>query len=493
MNRSILIVICDFLLVSLLAFSAVDISKTTREGVPRQVQTTIATNRVDDRQDLAAVMRLALEEERKGRDALLGELTQTRQAAARQQAQLRERETQVQTFREELQKKDQQVQAFQRELQQKDQQTAQLAQQQTNLLRQYVAAQTNIQSLNQQLLTSSAETLISREKLAAMQAELRKQAEQAAALQRQLGQLAQSNQLVLNEKQRLAGQLQVVEAEKRLVTEQVTRMQEEVKVERAEKAKLAEGVKTLASKSEQLAQEIQLNRPLAPNTIFSEFATNRVQASVSGVRAGFLGLESNKRAITQTVLVTDGTNTVALCHVQDTPLSFSYPGTEWAGLTGTLERNAAIIPIRALSFCQLDPRVVFMPVTRAEVHELGGKVYRISSDPYKFQDAVLVGAQEGYYGECTFQIDLTTPLYVKMDRNSLKGLFGKFNPSRGDLVFSRTGELLGIMANSTYCMMIKNFHATATFQFGADVRSQETGSTLARLYSLITQLPFKLQ
>ena len=39
MNRSILIVICDFLLVSLLAFSTVDINKTTNEGVPRQVKT----------------------------------------------------------------------------------------------------------------------------------------------------------------------------------------------------------------------------------------------------------------------------------------------------------------------------------------------------------------------------------------------------------------------------------------------------------------------
>ena len=106
---------------------------------------------------------------------------------------------------------------------------------------------------------------------------------------------------------------------------------------------------------------------------------------------------------------------------------------------------------------------------------------------------MLVGAQEGYYGECTFQIDLTTPLYVKMDRNSLKGLFGKFNPSRGDLVFSRTGELLGVMANSTYCMMIKNFNATATFQFAQDVRNQQTGETLARLYSLIARLPYKLQ
>jgi len=385
MNRSILIVICDFLLVSLLAFSTVDINKATNEGVPRQVKVDLATNQVDSRQDLAAVMRLALEQEHKGRELLVGELARTREAADRQQALLSEREKQVQTFRQELQ--------------QKEQQTTQLEQQQTNLLQQFVAAQTNIATLSQQLQSSSTEALISKEKLAAMQAELRRQAEQAAALQQQLGQLAQSNQLVLTEKQRLAGQLQVAEAEKRMATEQATRMQDEVKVERAEKARLADGVKALASKSDQLAQEIQQNRPLAPNTIFDQFVTNRVQASFWGVRSGFLGLESNKRAETQTVLVTDGTNTVALCHVQDTPLSFGYPGTEWEGLTGALGRDAASIPIRSLSFYQLDPRVVFMPVTPAEARQLGGKIYRTASDPYKFQDAVVVGAQEGYYGE----------------------------------------------------------------------------------------------
>ena len=38
MNRSILIVICDFLLVSLLAFSSVDINKVSQEGVQRQIK-----------------------------------------------------------------------------------------------------------------------------------------------------------------------------------------------------------------------------------------------------------------------------------------------------------------------------------------------------------------------------------------------------------------------------------------------------------------------
>ena len=111
-------------------------------------------------------------------------------------------------------------------------------------------------------------------------------------------------------------------------------------------------------------------------------------------------------------------------------------------------------------------------VTKAQARQLGCKIYRISTEPYKFQDAVLVGAREGYYGECKFEIDLTTPDYVKLDRSVLKGLFGKFNPSRGDLVFSRNGELLGIMANSTYCMMLRSFDAGATFQLGQDVHQQ---------------------
>src|SRR5437773_8962436 len=113
MNRSILIVICDFLLVSLLAFSTVDINKVAQEGVERTVKVDIATNQVDSGKDLAAVMRLALDEERKGRDQLLGELAKAREASGK-------------------------------ELQAKEQETAQLQQQ-------FAAAQTNIQTLNQRL------------------------------------------------------------------------------------------------------------------------------------------------------------------------------------------------------------------------------------------------------------------------------------------------------------------------------------------------------
>jgi hypothetical protein len=478
MNRSILIVICDFLLISLLAFSTVDINKVTDQKAQRPLKLELNTNQVPDAgKDLAAVMRLALDEERKGRSQIVGELAHAREQLGKQQAMLGEREKQVQTFQQEIQSKEEQAQKLQ--------------QQQTDLQQQYTTAQANLQSLNQQLQNSSAEAVLSKEKLTAMEAELKKKIDDSAALQQQMAQLAQSNQTVLNEKQQLATQLQVAEVEKRSATEQVSRMQDEVKAERAEKAKLAEGVSALASKSGELAKEVRENRPLAPNEIFNQFITNRVDARFDAFRVGVLG--SDRRREIQTILVSDGRNTFALCHVQDTPLTLWNPGTDWEALTGTLVHNSSTVPIRSLSFHLQDPRVILLPVTDSQARQLGCRIYPISPDPFKFQDAVLIGTRDNYYGECKFEIDVTTPDYLKLDRNVLKGLFGKFNPSRGDLVFSRTGQLLGIMANSTYCMMIKNFDPAASFQFGQDIRQQHTGGTLAALYAQIAQLPSKLQ
>jgi hypothetical protein len=242
-----------------------------------------------------------------------------------------------------------------------------------------------------------------------------------------------------------------------------------------------------------LTEEIRANTPLAPNTIFSEFVSNRLTANIVASRSGLLGRNVTDSKETKTVLVTDGTNFFALCYVKDTPLKIWSPGTDWDSLTGTLAANSTQVPIRSLSFHKVDPRVVMMPVRPEDVRRLGGKVYRISSEPYKFQDTVLVGADGNSYGECNFQIDLDTPQYVKMNHSTWRALLGKFTSSSGDLVFSRTGELLGIMANGTYCLMIHNFAPAATLQFGPDVSNQHTGSVLSALYFDVFNMPLRLQ
>jgi hypothetical protein len=177
--------------------------------------------------------------------------------------------------------------------------------------------------------------------------------------------------------------------------------------------------------------------------------------------------------------------------VQETPMVFSDPGLDWENLDGTLTHESTSLPIRFISFHRFDPRLVLIPISEAEAKELHCKIYRTSAEPFKFADAVVVGPKDGSYGECKFQIDLSTPGYVKMDRNSLTGLFGKFNPASGDLVFSKNGELLGVMANAAYCVVIRDFNMAATFKFGA--ADQHTGFTLAQFYTFIFGLPFKLQ
>ncbi|HKI69613.1 MAG TPA: hypothetical protein VKA67_08495 [Verrucomicrobiae bacterium] len=486
MNRSILIVICDFLLVSLLLFSTPDLSKLPDESHESGPQPVVATNAPSSGQDLAAVMRAALSEEQQKREQMLRELEKTRQTTAQQQAQLSESEKKIQHF--------------QQELQSHEQQTQQLQKQQSNLQQQFAAAQTNIEALNRQLHTSTTEATISKEQLAAMQANMQQQIDQAALLKQRLAELEKTNQTVLTQKEKLANQLQLAEVEKRHATEQATQALQQVAVERQEKVQLvqqntqlAEGVKVLAKKSGDLAQEIRVSRPLAPNTIYSEFLTNRVEAEFTGTRPDFFGGEATARKAAETVLVAEGTNTFALCHVQDTPLKFGSPGTDWQTLTGTLRHGARQVALHSISFCWPDPRMVLIPVSAADARQLGTKVYQFSSDPFKFQDAVLVGAEEGYYGECSFQIDSKNPDYVKLDRSVLKGMFGKFNPSRGDLVFSRTGELMGIMANNTYCMMIHKFDTAATVHLGLNVTDEHTGNTLASLSGFVSGLPPELQ
>jgi hypothetical protein len=457
MNRSILIVICDFLLLSLLTFST-DLSKMAgeNEGSATSVKVDILPKTGDaSGKDLAEVMKQALGEEQKNREQLQAELARVREAGRQQQEQLQQK--------------------------------------QSDLEQQYASAQASIQGLNQKLQRSATETSMTRQQLTAKEAEIQKQTDLAAALREQLAQLTKSNQAAMTKEQQLANRLQLAEVEKRAAAEQAALMQQQVQAERAANARLAEGFKTLATNSSVLTKEIRENRALAPNAIFSEFVTNRVQAGFVAARTGIFGMDASKTKSSEIVLVTDGTNAFALCHVQDTPLTLWDPGIDWEGLTGTLSHNTVQVPIHALSFHSQDPRVVFMPVTKAEAARLGCKIYTIASDPYKFQDAVVIGVQGDYYGQSSFQIELNQPQYVKLDRNLLKGLFGKFNPSRGDLVFSRNGELLGIMANNTYCLVLHDFTPATTFQFGSDVRAQHTGETLSRLYDRVFNLPLYLQ
>jgi hypothetical protein len=475
MNRSILIVIVDLLLVTLVAFSTFE-----ERSLDEPRETTVSTSRpVDRTQDLVGTLKLALEDERQSREKLSSDL----QA---QEAALAEREKRIREFQDNLRRTEEQAR--------------QLEQQRAALSQQVSASQTTMKELQARLTDAGTQNAVSQERLAQLQAELKRREQEAQALQSKLADTEKAAQAAQAEKQQLAAQLQVSETEKRLTREQIAELRGQVVVEKQEKAKLQEtasvlatNVNTLAQKSTELTQEIRDNRALAPNTIFNAFLTNRITTRFDAARAGVFGRDVTKDKTAQNVLFTDGQQTYALFHVEDTPLTIWNPGQDWARITAVMQRgNVAFSGVR-LSFLAQDPRVVVIPIGEPQAKQYGVKIYKTPSDPFRFQDAVIVGATEGYYGECKFQIDLSTPNYVKLDRSFLKGLFGKFNPSRGDLIFTRNGDLLGIMVNGEYGAVLNKVTPTRTLQLGGDVTAQNTGQVLSQLYDRIFQMPQRLQ
>ena len=166
------------------------------------------------------------------------------------------------------------------------------------------------------------------------------------------------------EKQRLAGQLQVAEAEKRLATEQVARMQEEVKVERAEKGQ--------ADRRRQDAR----HRPGQVNPGDSGKPAPGLEYHLQPVRLQprrgcVLGraLRHLRHRVQQAHPDADGAHHERHQHRRPLPCpghpadASAIPGTDWEGLSGTLGRSGTRVPIQSLAFYQLDPRIVFLPVT----------------------------------------------------------------------------------------------------------------------------------
>lgn len=504
MNRSVLIVIVDFLLISLLAFSRIEDADVTQEqtGTPSTVLDTTG-----NRQDLMEVLKVSLDKEQESR-ALLHE-------------QLRQAETQLETREQLLGDRERVINEAQQLLQLKDEEAARLARERSSIEQQFTLTRASMAELQSQLTNTVREASLSRQQLEAIRNDLRAREQEEAILKRRLDELEQNRQLAEEQKEQLANQLQLAEAEKRLVREQLESVQGTVEVERQEKArlqehatKLAEGVTTLgqgvanlsqgvttleqgvsqlADKSKQLTQEIREYRPLAPNSVFHEFVTNRVRADFRAVRSGVFGREINREKEAQTVLMRQGGQVYAIYHVDDTPLSFSVPGIDWDWLIGNMRRGSAVVRMERISFLAVDPRVVVVPLTDAKATELGSKVYTVPQDPFRFQEAILVGADEGYYGECKFQLDADRPQYVRIQRERFSWLVGKFAPSSGDLVFTKGGELLGLMVNKEYCLLLTELSPAYHVDTGIGIGSQRTGTLLSQLYNQVARMPGRLQ
>jgi hypothetical protein len=463
MNKTLLLFIVDFLFLNLIALTRWERAEPAR---PRQPPVNeISANAVSKDQDLVEAMRQSLAEEQLSRQGL----------------------------EQKLQSADQTLAARERSF-------GQIQAESQKLTAQLVDTQRSQAELNMKYQGVTQENSLTRSELAQLQRELD---DKKAEAERQKQALAALQKEQAEARKRIEGltvEVALSEREKQDLASKATELAQQVQAERTERVKveqatnqLAQGVGQLAENSGALTKEIRDNRPISSNVLFNDFLANRVDALFSATRRGLFGKNTRERDA-KTVFTTDGRQVYALLEVEDTPFSLREIGSDWDKISVRFDRppdyKSAAGPIE---FLEADPRVVVIPVDARQVAALGAKVYPLAADPFKFPDAILISGGGNGYGELGFKIDSGHRGYVKVDNRIFKRLFGDFAPSRGDLVFSRSGELLGVMVNSDYCVLLGNFTPTATLAAGDDVTGQHTASLIDSLSARVMQMPIELQ
>ena len=530
MNKALLIVICDFLLISLLSLASFDQDADQQAELTKPDPTKAQTT-----QDMVEALTLALEAEQDQQANLRDQLDALKSNLSDTQTQLLSKEGALESIQSNLAAAESRAQELEHQRERLEKQFESTQQTVTFLQDQFLEAKEEADRLEDDLVSSSTSAAVSKAKLETIQSELSSRRQEASNMQEKIDALEKERRAAEAEKFKLALDLKQSQTEAIVVREQLNVARDDVKTARNDVAfsrqelinarsevkfartevavardevarvvdekrtiqehanRLATGVSSLAEKSEQIKDEIRNSTPLTANSIYDEFRNNQIKTRFFAAKSGLFGKRITREKNTQSIIATDGTRYYILYHIDDTPFSLGNPDADWEQLTGVVSRNDVSSSIPVLSGLEMDPRILVVPVGRTQADRLDCKIYPLAEDPYKFQEAVLVGSQEAYYGEVRFELAPNHPNYVKMERQAIGKLFGKFSPSRGDLVFSKTGELLGIMANSEYCAVFKAINLAQQLKFGAEVEQQETATVLGRMRSHFQGLHSDLQ
>lgn len=480
MNRSLLLVICDFLILSLLALGNFEQSESEEvDSVGDEIR---AIQQADASAELIAALQLSLEEEQATRAELSGDLDLTEQALREREQALLEREAHLRELAASIEDRDADLRRVVEERSALEERVAETEAEKTILAEERARQQEEIRQAREQALALEREL---NEKLATLEQN-----------ERRLNELQERQQEVLEKNRQLSTELQLSEVEKRLIRENLEQVRTEVQLVREEKdriqiqaGELAQGVSALAERSGELAEEFRSSQAKSANTLFSEFQENQVQATFSRNRSLYL---RERETETKTIFVTDGERNYALFYIEETGLSLTKPA-DWEELSARLSLAGKAGQVRRFSFLSLDPRLLVVEIHPSVVEQFGKEVYRLAKDPFRFSEAVLISSKGDYYGETTFTLDAENNRYVKMESRIMSRLFGELSPSRGDFIFSKTGELIGVMVTREYCALIDNFLPVPNRPLEMGENLTGVGDLLREMNERVNQLPWRFR
>lgn len=472
MSRSLLLIIADFLLLSLLALARFD---QPDEGATSE-EANIMQGEVGAERDLVEVLELLLRNEQENREELAHWLEATKGELATRDETLRLRERELEDTSKDLEieraasnrltEERRILESVKRQL---EREKSELSEEYTDVLSSLAASEEKHDTLLEGLTTVHQEAAVSKERVRILQGELGEREREIERAKEEFTELKERERTTLNKNQKLTTALQIREAEKRMLKQNLIAARAEIEIVRLEKeniqsetSRLTEGVTVLAESSAAIHDEIRQIQPLSANTIFQDFRENRISIRI----AAELTNGRKRDSKVESVLVSDGRRTYALFLARETPFRLDSTKNRFNAVTASVNLSGTDYRLEEMGFLAADPRLMVAPVQESVIEDSGAKIYPLALEPFRFPEAVLIGTNEEYYGESTFKFEGESDQYLKMEARLFNRLFGEFSPKRGDLVFSKNGDFLGLMVAGQLCVLVDSLFPASQFPVG---------------------------
>ena len=497
MNRSLLLVVCDFLLLSILALARFDVPKDAviaqdgQKVVSKEVVERISDgeNYDDVVAELEATNETLLENLSSDKDDLFEQKLKLEAEIAERQKILEQKEQEIESKDAVIQGNKQALDLAKSEAEKLEAQRQEIESKREELLQSNAASKKELELLAKNLEQAKKKS----EELAELKSEKEREAqaarlELAASVERAKAQelaASEARALLMDEKKRsdelLASTAKIDQKIDSLnkgldgvgqdlktvgeglvgVGEKISTVSQDVSSVKAGVSKVEKDVQESAASQKENFRKLNERQTRSVNEIFTRYEQNKVTLELTYThKFGITQSNREDKFSMDTILMVDGNFVYALVHAKDSPFRVEINPRRLVSVTGKITGSKLKKPLEVKEIAFMDdPRMIIVPLyanPQDLVKSSGIELFQAPQNPFLFDDAVVVDVKDSRFGQTKCLRDEKDGRYIEVDERSFAFLTGAFNPGKGDLVFSQKAELLGIMVNGDYAFHVKN-------------------------------------
>jgi len=511
MNRSLLLVVCDFLLLSILALARFDVpadATIAKDG--QKIVSNAVIERISDGEnyddvvaELEATNETLLENLSSDKDDLLEQKLKLEDQIAQRQKELEDKENQIASRDAVIADNQEEIKKSQAEAQELERKREEIEKKREALLQTNAASKKELELLSKNLADAKKKS----DQLAELKAKTEKEAETfrvelAKSIEKVKAEekaTAEAQAQLKDEKRRgdalvastakfdekidsinaglkgVGEDLKVVGQGLAGVGDKITNVTNDVNSVKQDVSRVGQEIEGVGSKVENIKKEVEVSvaqqkenfkkltdvQTKSLNEIFTRYDENKIKLKLTFThKGGFMGATKKDTFEMDTIIMVDGSFAYSLVHARSSPFRLEPSVRKLTEVSGQISspklKNA--IEVKEVAFMD-DPRILIVPlyINPKELEKTSEiEVFNAPQNPYLFSEAVVVNAKSGRFGQTDFIRDERDSRYIKVSHTNFAFITGKFDPGKGDLVFSQKGELLGIMVNNDYAFHVKN-------------------------------------